>query len=113
MKCIFAILITYSLIISSFQKYPDSLSYSTENWMSNLPDDKLVLLINIPGAHDTAANEMIPFAESLGRTQNRTIPELLKFGIRKLDIRVALFDSPPEDIDDNLHTCHGVFDCRR
>ena len=112
MKYIFTLLITYSLIISSFQKYPDSsLTYSTENWMSNLPDDKLVLLINIPGAHDTAANEMVPLAESLGRTQNRTIPELLKFGVRKLDIRVALFDIPPEDVDDNLHTCHGVFDC--
>ena len=112
MKYIFPILILHILIISSIQKYPDSsLTYSTENWMSNLPDDKLVLLINIPGAHDTAANVMVPLAESLGRTQNRTIPELLKFGVRKLDIRVALFDSPPKDIDDNLHTCHGIFDC--
>ena len=88
------------------------LSYSTLNWMSNLPDDKLVLFINIPGAHDTAANEMVPLAESMARTQNRTIPDLLKFGIRKLDIRVALWDVfDEEDIDDNLHTCHGVFDC--
>ena len=75
-------------------------------------DDKLVLLINIPGAHDTAANEMLPLAETMARTQNRTIPELLKFGIRKLDIRVALWDSfEEEDLDDNLHTCHGMFDC--
>ena len=88
------------------------LSYSTLNWMSNLPDDKLVLFINIPGAHDTASNEMVPLAESMARTQNRTIPDLLKFGIRKLDIRVALWDVfDEEDIDDNLHTCHGVFDC--
>ena len=48
----------------------------------------------------------------MARTQNRTIPDLLKFGIRKLDIRVALWDSfEEEDIDDNLHTCHGIFDC--
>ena len=87
-------------------------SFSTINWMSNLPDDKKVLLINIPGAHDTAANEMVPLAESMARTQNRTIPDLLKFGIRKLDIRVALWESfDEEDIDSNLHTCHGVFDC--
>ena len=89
-----------------------SISYSTLNWMSNIPDDKLVLFINIPGAHDTAANEMVPLAETMGRTQNQTIPDLLKYGIRKLDIRVALWDSfVEEDIDDNLHTCHGIFDC--
>jgi hypothetical protein len=55
---------------------------------------------------------MDPLAESMGRTQNRTIPELLRFGIRKLDIRVALFDSiEEEDKDLELHTCHGIFDC--
>jgi hypothetical protein len=78
--------------------------------MSNIPDNKLILLINMPGAHDTAANEMNPLAEDVARTQNRTIPELLKFGIRKLDIRVALFDSVKEE-DEDLHTCHGMFDC--
>ena len=97
-----------SKVIEEFE----SIDYSTVNWMSNLPDDKLVLLINIPGAHDTSANELVPLAESMARTQNRTIPDLLKFGIRKLDIRVALWDSfEEEDIDDNLHTCHGIFDC--
>ena len=58
------------------------------------------------------ANEMVPLAESMARTQNRTIPDLLKFGMRKLEIRVALWESfDEEDIDSNLHTCHGVFDC--
>ena len=49
----------------------------------------------------------------MARTQNRTIPELLKFGIRKLDVRVALWDpfEEEEDIDDNLHTCHYMYDC--
>ena len=71
-----------SKIIEEFQ----SIDYSTVNWMSNLPDDKLVLLINIPGAHDTSANELVPLAESMARTQNRTIPDLLKFGIRFIKV---------------------------
>ena len=113
MKNILPILLVLVLYSNSKEiKEDEYMPYSTVNWMSNLPDDKLVLLINIPGAHDTAANEMLPLAETMARTQNRTIPELLKFGIRKLDIRVALWDSfEEEDIDDNLHTCHGMFDC--
>ena len=117
MQKILPLILILIIILSSQTKIIEEeevspLSYSTLNWMSNLPDDKLVLFINIPGAHDTAANEMVPLAESMARTQNRTIPDLLKFGIRKLDIRVALWDVfDEEDIDDNLHTCHGVFDC--
>ena len=100
------------IFISSAKSFkPKSkISYSTQNWMSNIPDTKLVLLMNIPGAHDTSANIMNPLAEEVARTQNRTIPYLLKAGIRKLDIRVALFDSIEEE-DEDLHTCHGMFDC--
>ena len=105
----------YDLLISiscirSFEPTQSKISYSTLNWMSNIPNNKLILLINIPGAHDTAANIMNPLAEDLARTQNRTIPDLLKFGIRKLDIHVALFDSIEKE-DEDLHTCHGIFDC--
>ena len=109
----FSTIVLLFLISLSLSKNLESLSpISTLNWMSYLPDDKNLLLINIPGAHDTAANEMVPLAESMARTQNRTILELLKFGIRKLDIRVALWETfSEEDIDSNLHTCHGVFDC--
>ena len=112
-------LLLFSYILLSFisstislqiEQSQSKFSYSTINWMSNIPDNKLILLINMPGAHDTAANEMNPLAEDVARTQNRTIPELLKFGIRKLDIRVALFNSIEEE-DEDLHTCHGMFDC--
>ena len=110
---IFKILIILISIILSFQKYPDlePIPDNITKWMSYLPDDIFILLINIPGAHDAAANEIVDYADPVARTQNLTIPDLLKIGIRKLDIRVALFDSDPEDIDDNLHTCHGIFDC--
>ena len=85
-------------------------SYSQNNWMSNIPDNKLLLLINIPATHDTAANIMNPLAEDLARTQNLTIPELLNIGIRKLDIRIVSFDSKEKE-DEDVHTCHGIFDC--
>ena len=103
------ILLMFISNAKSFQP-KTKISYSTQNWMSNIPDTKLILLMNIPGAHDTSANIMNPLAEEVARTQNRTIPYLLKAGIRKLDIRVALFDSIEEE-DEDLHTCHGMFDC--
>ena len=113
MKNILPLLFFLILSINTIKtKKDESIPYSTVNWMSNLPDDKLILLINIPGAHDSATNEVLPIAESMARTQNRTIPELLKFGIRKLDVRVALWDPfEEEDINDNLHTCHYMYDC--
>ena len=109
----FKILIIISSIILSFQKYPDleQIPDNITKWMSYLPDDIFILLMNIPGAHDSAANEMLEYTKQFAQTQNMTIPDLLKIGIREFDIRVALFDSDPEDIDDNLHTCHGEVDC--
>ena len=82
------------------------------NWMSFIPDDKKLIFINIPGAHDTAANLMHPLGESMARTQNKTIPELLRLGVRKLDIRVApreLLEGDDQDWD--LSTYHGMFEC--
>jgi len=58
--------------------------------MSNLPDDRKVLLINIPCAHDSAANLVDVLGESVAKTQNLNITELLRAGIRKLDIRYLL-----------------------
>lgn len=100
-------------IISTFQiSKEQSTSLNMANWMSNLPDDKKILLINIPGSHNTAANVLHPLGESVARTQNRTIPELLRFGVRKLDIRVTIRELLEGDDDDSdLSTCHGMFDC--
>lgn len=100
-------LIIFIPIISQFRA-DDTMS----KWMSFLPDDKKLLLINIPGTHDTAANEMHPLAESVARTQDKFIPEMLNIGVRKLDIRVAIRDlMEGEEEDENLYTCHGMFDC--
>ena len=107
MKILFSILLIIA-ICPAFQ-----IIIEGRNWMSNLPDDKKLLFINIPASHDTAANEMHPLAESVARTQNSTIPEMLRFGVRKLDIRVALRDLADDEDDEelNLGTCHGMFDC--
>lgn len=100
-------------IISTFQiSKEQSTSLNMANWMSNLPDDKKILLINIPATHNTAANVLHPLGESVARTQNRTIPELLRFGVRKLDIRVTIRELlEGDDEDSDLSTCHGMFDC--
>lgn len=109
-------LIFFAIFIFSTAIIPEDednfLTLNTINWMSNLPDDKKVLLINIPGAHDTAANLMHPLSESLARTQNRTIPELLELGVRKIDIRIFIRELlEDEDLDSDLSTAHGIFDC--
>ena len=112
MKIIFALLLII-FITSTKQLNGDTLKVeNAANWMSFLPDDKNILFINIPGAHDTSANLMVPLAESVARTQNHTIPELLRIGVRKLDIRVApreLLDG--DDPDSDLSTYHGIFEC--
>ena len=106
MKFLFPILLVITI-------YPTFQIMEGRNWMSYIPDDKEILFINLPASHDTAANEMHPLAESVAKTQNSTIPEMLRFGVRKLDIRVALRElaEDEDDQDLNLGTCHGIFDC--
>ena len=105
MKYMFTISLV--LFISSISQITSEVTM--ENWMSFLPDDKKLLLINIPGAHNTAAHEMNILGIPTSRTQDKSIPELLNIGVRKLDIRIALRER--QDDDDNLYTCHGIFDC--
>ena len=83
--------------------------YSSSNWMINIPDERPILLINIPGAHD-AGSKMPMYLEEMAQTQNLTILELLNAGIRKLDIRVDSFTDVDVSSDLDLHICHGVID---
>ena len=99
--------ISLFLFISSISGIASEMTM--ENWMSFLPDDKKLLLINIPGSHNTAAHELNILGIPVSRTQDKSIPELLNIGVRKLDIRIALHEG--QDDDDNLYTCHGIFDC--
>jgi 1-phosphatidylinositol phosphodiesterase len=100
------------MLFASTKQFTGVKEKDAPHWMSFLPDDKKLIFINIPGAHDTAANLMHPLGESMARTQNKTIPELLRLGVRKVDIRVApreVLDGDEEDSD--LSTYHGMFEC--
>ena len=105
--------ILFLFIYQTFQFNGDNLNIDMENWMSGIPDDRKVLLINIPGAHDTAANEVLYGVEAFVQTQNATVPELLNFGIRRLDVRVTLRELADDEYDPDLDlgTAHGQFDC--
>ena len=90
-----------------------------ENWMSKLPDNKLLLLTNIPGSHDAAAYNMHFFGSVFAKCQDLNIMEQLKAGTRLLDIRIAKRSRPWLScrlnqlfLDDNDLICvHGICDC--
>ena len=95
-------------------------SFNPEKWMSELPDERKLVLINIPGSHDSTANNMNVFGSKFAKTQNYDIKGQLKIGVRKFDIRVAI--RPPNflkkslsqdviDGDRDLICVHGMCDC--
>jgi len=104
-------LVLFTINTYIYFKYKSPSEYSSNDWMSNIPDERPILLINIPGAHDAGSNVVAAFAEELARTQNLTILGLLNAGIRKLDIRVDSFSDVDTTNDLDLHICHGIIDC--
>lgn len=81
-----------------------------EKWMSRIPDQKKLVLINIPGSHDSCAFAMNRMGEDFARTQYHNIKEQLEIGIRKLDIRITTRNKYIET-DEDIITCHGICDC--
>ncbi len=69
------------------------------NWMSTLPDSKIITSINIPGTHDSATQN-ISF-EPIIRTQSLSIVNQLNAGVRYLDIRL-------EKKGDEYISVHGI-----
>ena len=59
-----------------------------ENWMSRIDDSKKLILMNIPGTHDSAAYCMNRISFKCAKTQDLTIKEQLEIGIRDFDIRI-------------------------
>ena len=59
-----------------------------QNWMQEVEDNRLVCKMSIPGTHDTAADTGIGWV----KTQEKSIKEQLKSGIRFLDIRLGYKD---------------------
>ncbi|XXF81179.1 phosphatidylinositol-specific phospholipase C domain-containing protein [Myxococcaceae bacterium GXIMD 01537] len=60
------------------------MSFTALNWMSKLPADRMLHQITIPGTHDSATHELY----YPSKTQNATVPEQLKMGVRYFDIRL-------------------------
>ena len=89
--------------------------------MSNLPDDKKIVLTNIPGSHDSSAYYMNFFGSVFSKCQDLNIMEQLKIGVRKFDIRVAtnsnwayscgINNEIISEYDLDLICCHGICDC--
>lgn len=73
------------------------LDYSLSTWMANIPDDRLLSDITIPGTHDSCAESNIPFV----RTQYLSITKQMEAGLRFLDLRCRFHD------DGELYMYHG------
>ena len=89
-----------------------------ERWMSYLPPEKKLVLINIPGSHDSAAYNINFFGAKFAKTQDYDIKSQLKIGVRKFDIRVAIrqpfFQKLSQEVINNnedLICVHGICDC--
>lgn len=86
--------------------------------MSKIPDEKKIVLLNIPGSHDSAAYNMFFLASIFAKTQSLDIANQLKIGVRVFDIRVvakkySCCEKSEEDREKNtdLICCHGICNC--
>lgn len=77
-----------------------------DNWMKHLPDETYVAVLSIPGSHDTATGEGFEegtesWGDTFARTQDLTVGEQWKLGIRAFDLR-------PATREGYLHCNHGI-----
>jgi 1-phosphatidylinositol phosphodiesterase len=83
-----------------------------EKWMSRIPDNRAIVLINLPGSHDSTAYNMFCLGSCFAKTQDLDITSQLNIGVRLFDIRVTkrsnLFES---DLINDIICCHGICDC--
>jgi len=79
-------------------------------WMSKIPDDKKIVLINIPGSHDSAAYCMNRILSCFSQTQYFDITQQLEIGVRKIDLRITSIETKRETNEDII-CCHGICDC--
>ena len=77
--------------------------------MSKIPDEKKLVLINIPGTHDSTAFYMNCCGSCFAKCQNLDIMSQLNIGVRIFDIRVTKNNS--ENLEDSIICCHGICDC--
>ena len=89
-----------------------------EKWMSKINDKKKLVLINIPGSHDSAAYLINNIGSCFAQTQYIDITSQLHIGVRIFDIRItrnneccSWNDNEIKNWMDNVICCHGICNC--
>lgn len=76
----------HSKVYQKTVKSPESLEFTTKDWLKNVDDNVYINQLNLPGSHDSAAYN-IPLSFKT-RCQEEDIDKQLEFGIRYLDVRL-------------------------
>lgn len=100
-KILLSILLSVLIITSAIPVAAKEVSGN--NWMSEISDNASLVALNIPGSHNAGAIYVSSFLQSLAQTQDQSIENQLKAGVRLLDIRIARDKSSNE-----LMIVHGV-----
>ena len=96
--------IAFTSILTAFAVSPIRFAkMKAGNWMANLPDDRRIRSLSIPGTHDSGAIHSI--ADVFGKCQTLPISKQLESGVRFLDLRLRL-------VDDELYVYHSFVEQR-
>ncbi|MBP5154512.1 MAG: hypothetical protein ILP12_05850 [Lachnospiraceae bacterium] len=97
----------YLLIAPLTETHPSLTVEGSADWMSRLPDERLLSELFIPGTHDSGAD----FAQLayFSKCQSSGIRTQLEEGFRYLDIRLGVLES---DDPQELRFFHGICACR-
>ena len=89
-----------------------------EKWMSKISDKKKLVLINIPGSHDSAAYLINNIGSCFAQTQYIDITSQLHIGVRIFDIRItrnneccSWNNDEIQNWMDTIICCHGICNC--
>ena len=84
-----------------------------EKWMSIIPDNKKIVLMNIPGSHDSTAYNIFCLGSCFAKTQDLDITSQLNIGVRMFDFRVTKVNWCLKEKNwiNSVICCHGICDC--
>ena len=81
--------------------------------MSIIPDNKKIVLMNIPGSHDSTAYNIFCLGSCFAKTQDLDITSQLNIGVRMFDFRVTKMNWCLKEKNwiNSVICCHGICDC--
>ena len=81
--------------------------------MSIIPDNKKIVLMNIPGSHDSTAYNIFCLGSCFAKTQDLDITSQLNIGVRMFDFRVTKVNWCLKEKNwiNSVICCHGICDC--